>query len=45
MTRHVHTNTGPRQRTMSLPSPDTQSVQLFSLHTDEPLAWPLGVLD
>lgn len=43
VTRHVHPNTGPRQRTMSPPGPDTHSLQLFSTHTDESLAWPLGL--
>lgn len=45
VTRHVHPNTGPHQRTMSPPSPDTHSPQLFSIHTDEPLAWLFGALD
>lgn len=45
VTRHVHPNNGPRQRTMSSPISDTHSLQLFSIHTDEPLAWLLGALD
>lgn len=45
VTRHVHPNTGPRQTTMPLPSPDSHSLQLFSIQTDEPLARLLGVLD
>lgn len=45
VTRHVHPNIGPRQTTMPLPSPDTHSLQLFSIQTDEPLAWLLGALD
>lgn len=45
VTRHVHPNTVPCQRTMSPPSLDSHSLQLFFVHTDEPSAWFWGALD